>query len=100
MEGTVAVMRNLYFDMALMKPFLIVNFEETSEAKINEKGDSKSKLSRVDKLLSYKLSEDGEKANKDHIKDTEIRKYENESMTTGNVFAQLGESFILWSLLL
>ncbi|CAF1832295.1 hypothetical protein NRS6141_02683 [Bacillus subtilis] len=94
MEGTVAVMRNLYFDMALMKPFLIVNFGETSEAKINEKGDSKSKLSRVDKLLSYKLSEDGEKAKKDHIKDTEIRKYENESMTTGNVFAQLGESFI------
>ncbi|MGG1759932.1 hypothetical protein ABEQ76_18295 [Bacillus velezensis] len=94
MEGTVAVMRNLYFDMALMKPFLIVNFGETSEAKINEKGDSKSKLSRVDKLLSYKLSEDGEKAKKYHIKDTEIRKYENESMTTGNVFAQLGESFI------
>ncbi|MCY7931734.1 CD3337/EF1877 family mobilome membrane protein [Bacillus inaquosorum] len=94
MEGTVAVMRNLYFDMALMKPFLIVNFGETSEAKINEKGDPKSKLSRVDKLLSYKLSEDGEKAKKDHIKDTEIRKYENESMTTGNVFAQLGESFI------
>ncbi|WP_370957112.1 CD3337/EF1877 family mobilome membrane protein [Bacillus subtilis] len=94
MEGTVAVMRNLYFDMALMKPFLIVNFGETSEAKINEKGDPRSKLSRVDKLLSYKLSEDGEKAKKDHIKDTEIRKYENESMTTGNVFAQLGESFI------
>lgn len=30
MEGTVAVMRNLYFDIALMKPFLIVNFGETS----------------------------------------------------------------------
>lgn len=94
MEGTVAVMRNLYFDIALMKPFLIVNFGETSEAKINERGDAKDKLSRVDKLLSYKLSEDGEKAKKDHIKDTEVRKYENESMTSGNVFNQLGESFI------
>lgn len=94
MEGAVAVMRNLYFDIALMKPFLIVNFGETSEAKINERGDSKDKLSRVDKLLSYKLSEDGEKAKKDHIKDTEVRKYENESMTSGNVFNQLGESFI------
>ncbi|MGF4041189.1 CD3337/EF1877 family mobilome membrane protein [Bacillus subtilis] len=94
MEGTVAVMRNLYFDIALMKPFLIVNFGETSEPKINEKGDSKDKLSRVDKLLSYKLSEDGEKAKKDHIKDKEVRKYENESMTSGNVFNQLGESFI------
>lgn len=94
MEGTVAVMRNLYFDMALMKPFLIVNFGETSEAKINEKGDSKSKLSRVDKLLSYKLSKEGEEAKKDYIDDDEIKKYENESMTSGNVFNQLGESFI------
>ncbi|MCZ0070325.1 hypothetical protein OZL46_18220 [Bacillus sonorensis] len=94
MEGTVAVMRNLYFDIALMKPFLIVNFGETSEAKINEKGDSKDKLSRVDKLLSYKLSKDGEEAKKDYIDDDEIKKYQNESMTSGNVFNQLGESFI------
>ncbi|MFZ8007313.1 CD3337/EF1877 family mobilome membrane protein [Bacillus licheniformis] len=94
MEGTVAVMRNLYFDIALMKPFLIVNFGETSEAKINEKGDSKDKLSRVDKLLSYKLSKEGEEAKKDYIDDDEIKKYENESMTSGNVFNQLGESFI------
>lgn len=94
MEGTVAVMRNLYFDIALMKPFLIVNFGETSEAKINEKGDSKDKLSRIDKLLSYKLSKEGEGAKKDYIDDDEIKKYENESMTSGNVFNQLGESFI------
>ncbi|MGO5675645.1 CD3337/EF1877 family mobilome membrane protein [Bacillus subtilis] len=94
MEGTVAVMRNLYFDIALMKPFLIVNFGETSEAKINERGDSKEKLSRVDKLLSYKLSEDGEKAKKKYIKDTEIEKYDNEPMTAGSAFTQLGESFI------
>nr|WP_254149809.1 hypothetical protein [Bacillus subtilis] len=94
MEGTVAVMRNLYFDIALMKPFLIVNFGETSEAKINERGDSKDKLSRVDKLLSYKLSKEGEEAKKDYIDDGEIKKYENESMTSGNVFNQLGESFI------
>ncbi|MCY9360347.1 hypothetical protein MOE97_16685 [Bacillus spizizenii] len=94
MEGTVAVMRNLYFDMALMKPFLIVNFGETNEAKINEKGDSKSKLSRIDKLLSYKLSKEGEKEKLDYIESVEIKKYENESMTAGSAFTQLGESFI------
>ncbi|QJC87426.1 ICEBs1 mobile element: subunit G of the conjugation machinery [Bacillus subtilis] len=94
MEGTVAVMRNLYFDMALMKPFLIVNFGETIEAKINEKGDPKSKLSRVDKLLSYKLSKEGEKEKLDYIESVEIKKYENESMTAGSAFTQLGESFI------
>lgn len=94
MEGTVAVMRNLYFDIALMKPFLIVNFDETSEKKINEKDTDKGGLNRIDKLLSYKLSEDGEKDKKDYIKETEIDDYKNESMTSGNVFNQLGESFI------
>lgn len=94
MEGTVAVMRNLYFDIALMKPFLIVNFDETSEKKINEKDTDKGGLNRIDKLLSYKLSKDGEEAKVDYIKDTEIDDYKNESMTSGNVFNQLGESFI------
>ncbi|ASS69983.1 CD3337/EF1877 family mobilome membrane protein [Bacillus atrophaeus] len=94
MEGTVAVMRNLYFDIALMKPFLIVNFDETSEKKINEKNTDKGRLNRIDKLLSYKLSKDGEEAKKDYIKKTEISDYKNESMTSGNVFNQLGESFI------
>ncbi|WEZ04595.1 CD3337/EF1877 family mobilome membrane protein [Bacillus subtilis] len=94
MEGTVAVMRNLYFDIALMKPFLIVNFDETSEKKINEKDTDKGGLNRIDKLLSYKLSKDGEEAKVDYIKDTEIDEYKNESMTSGNVFNQLGESFI------
>ncbi|MGG1346007.1 hypothetical protein ABE197_04720 [Bacillus subtilis] len=94
MEGTVAVMRNLYFDIALLKPFLIVNFDETSEKKINEKDTDKGGLNRIDKLLSYKLSKDGEEAKIDYIKDTEIDEYKNESMTSGNVFNQLGESFI------
>ncbi|MGF9604243.1 hypothetical protein ABEW95_21105 [Bacillus subtilis] len=94
MEGTVAVMRNLYFDIALMKPFLIVNFDETSEKKINEKDTDKGGLNRIDKLLSYKLSKDGEKAKLKYIKKTEIDDYKNESMTSGNVFNQLGESFI------
>ena len=38
MEGTIAVMRNLYFDLALQKPYMIVNFGEANEKKINEKG--------------------------------------------------------------
>ncbi|QPZ41484.1 hypothetical protein I7X10_16410 [Bacillus halotolerans] len=94
MEGTVAVMRNLYFDIALMKPFLIVNFDETSEKKINKKNTDKGGLNRIDKLLSYKLSKDGEKAKLKYTNKTEIDDYKNESMTSGNVFNQLGESFI------
>ena len=52
-------MRNVYFEIALKKPYLIVNYDQTSAAKINEKGDSKEELSRIDKLLSYKLSDEG-----------------------------------------
>ncbi|MBN7744397.1 hypothetical protein JYA35_17590 [Bacillus velezensis] len=94
MEGTVAVMRNVYFDIALKKPYLIVNYDQTSAAKINEKGDSKEELSRIDKLLSYKLSDEGQKEKQKYIEKTEIKKYNNDTMTSGNVFNQLGESVI------
>lgn len=94
MEGTVAVMRNVYFDIALKKPYLIVNYDQTSAAKINEKGDSKEELSRIDKLLSYKLSDEGQKEKQKYIEETEIKKYNNDTMTSGNVFNQLGESVI------
>ncbi|MBD0398723.1 MULTISPECIES: CD3337/EF1877 family mobilome membrane protein [Bacillus] len=94
MEGTVAVMRNVYFDIALKKPYLIVNYDQTSAAKINEKGDSKDDLSRVDRLLSYKLTDEGQDEKMEYIKKTEKKKYKNDAMTTGNVFNQLGESFI------
>ncbi|MGO5676123.1 CD3337/EF1877 family mobilome membrane protein [Bacillus subtilis] len=90
MEGTVAVMRNVYFEIALKKPYLIVNYDQTSAAKINEKGDSKEELSRVDKLLSY----EGQKEKMKYIKEYESDKYKNDAMTIGNVFNQLGESFI------
>ena len=94
MEGTVAVMRNVYFEIALKKPYLIVNYDQTSAAKINEKGDSKEELSRIDKLLSYKLSDEGQKEKQKYIEETEIKKYNNDTMTSGNVFNQLGESVI------
>ncbi|MCI4129566.1 7TM-DISM domain-containing protein [Bacillus haynesii] len=95
MEGTIAVMRNLYFDLALKKPYMIVNFGEANEKKINEKGsDDKGGMNRVDKLLSYKLSSDGEKARLEYIKSTEIDKYNNEALTSGNAYNQFGESII------
>ncbi|MDA1478031.1 CD3337/EF1877 family mobilome membrane protein [Bacillus changyiensis] len=95
MEGTIAVLRNLYFDLALKKPYMIVNFGETNEKSINEKGsDDKGGLNRVDKLLSYKLTSDGEDEKLEYIKDTEIREYNNDALTSGNVWNQFGESLI------
>lgn len=73
MEGTVAIIRNVYFNLALKKPYLIVNFDETSEKKIYEGSDEKGSLNRIDKFLSYKLSKDGEKEKLKYLKDYEIK---------------------------
>ncbi|MBO1000529.1 hypothetical protein IOC57_22650 [Bacillus sp. SD075] len=95
MEGTVAIMRNVYFNLALKKPYLFVNYDETSEKKINEKGsDEKGSLNRIDKLLSYKLSAEGEKQKLEYIRGTEIKEYSNDTMSSGNVYNQLGQSII------
>jgi hypothetical protein len=94
-EGTVAIMRNVYFNLALKKPYLIVNYDETSEKKINEKGsDEKGSLNRIDKLLSYKLSAEGGKQKLEYIRGTEIKEYSNDTMSSGNVYNQLGQSII------
>lgn len=95
MEGAVAIMRNVYFNLALKKPYLIVNYDETSEKKINEKdSDEKGGLNRIDKLLSYKLSAEGEREKLKYLKEYEIDKYGNDAMTSGNVYNQLGQSII------
>lgn len=36
MDGTIAIMRNVYFNLAMKKPYLIVNYGTTSENTINE----------------------------------------------------------------
>ncbi|KIN49516.1 hypothetical protein B4146_0646 [Bacillus subtilis] len=90
MEGTVAIMRNVYFNLALKKPYLIVNFDETNEKKIYEGSDEKGSLNRIDKFLSYKLSKDGEKEKLKYLKDYEIKKYGNDAVSLGNVYNQLG----------
>lgn len=89
--GTVSILRNVYFDMAVEKPFLLTNFGETSKEKIN-KTKTNSGLSRTDTLLSYKLSEEGENDKSQYIKKKEIGEFENENVETGNIFTQLGQA--------
>lgn len=88
--GTVSILRNVYFDMAVEKPFLLTNFGETSKEKIN-KQKTNSDLSRTDTLLSYKLSEDAEKEKNSHIKE-EISNFKNENVESGNVLTQWGQA--------
>lgn len=89
--GTVSILRNVYFDMAVEKPFLLTNFGETSKEKIN-KTKTNDGLSRTDSLLSYKLSEEGENDKSQYIKKKEIGEFENENVETGNVFTQFGQA--------
>ncbi|SPU21166.1 Uncharacterised protein [Niallia circulans] len=99
LDGTVAVMRNVYFDLALKKPYLIVNYGETSENKINnndpdaEEFPGGNNFSRVDRLLAFELTSDGEKLRKNAVKD-EVDRYNNENMGSGSVFSQMGQAFI------
>ncbi|MBC6163033.1 chromate transporter [Listeria booriae] len=93
-EGTVAIMRNVYFDMALQKPFLIANFGSTDASKINSVAKETKGLNRVDTLLSFKLTSDGEKAKLKYISDPEIATYHNEEMADGNVYTQFGVNFV------
>lgn len=99
LDGTVAVMRNVYFDLALKKPYLIVNYGETSENKINNNDPDAEDLpggtsyTRVDRLLAFDLTSDGEKERKKTVK-KEVSDYSNENMGSGSVFAQMGQAFI------
>ncbi|MDO7284690.1 hypothetical protein Q5W88_16335 [Shouchella clausii] len=99
LNGTVAVMRNVYFDLALKKPYLIVNYGETSENKINNNDPDAEDLpggtsyTRVDRLLAFDLTSDGEKERKKTVK-KEVSDYNNENMGSGSVFSQMGQAFI------
>ncbi|EOD9342018.1 CD3337/EF1877 family mobilome membrane protein [Listeria monocytogenes] len=94
-KGTTTLLRNIYFDLALKKPYLIANYGTTNEAAINKKADSRKKdYSRVDKLLSYKLSDEADKKRQEYVTKSEVGKYDNENMATGNVWSQVGFSMI------
>lgn len=87
--GTVAIMRNVYFDLALEKPYLLMNYGTPVKAKIDEKTASGEALSRSDKLLSFKRTEDGESARVAFVQ-KEVKTLENESMHKSNVYNQFG----------
>ncbi|MCC2251783.1 hypothetical protein JUJ52_17690 [Virgibacillus sp. AGTR] len=100
LEGTISIMRNIYFQLALKRPYLFVNYGETNENAINdndpevpEKLPGGDEFNRVDRLLAFDLSNDAEKHRQALIKG-EVKEYKNESMGGGNVFNQFGQSLI------
>ncbi|ECJ8521855.1 hypothetical protein FQB53_00155 [Listeria monocytogenes] len=94
LEGTTAVLRNFYFDAAMKNPYLVTNYGTPNEKTILKKGDGEGGLNRIDTLLSFRLTSDGQSAKKEFINKKEIKEYKNQSIAEGNIFAQLGYSFI------
>ncbi|KIL13601.1 Formate--tetrahydrofolate ligase [Bacillus pumilus] len=94
LEGTTAVLRNFYFDAALKSPYLVTNYGTPNEKTILKKGDGEGGLDRIDTLLSFKLTSQGQSAKKKFINDKEVNEYKNQSIAEGSIYAQLGYSFI------
>ncbi|MEN0642274.1 hypothetical protein MKY91_03745 [Alkalicoccobacillus gibsonii] len=100
LNGTVSVMRNIYFDLAVKKPYLIANYGTTSENSVNNHDAEPSKLpgegqyNRVDRLLSFELTSDGMDDRDTYVKG-EISNLNNDNLGSGNVFSQLGISLLV-----
>lgn len=93
-EGTTAVLRNFYFDSAMKSPYLVTNYGTPNEKTILKKGDGEGGLDRIDTLLSFKLTSEGQRAKKDFINKKEVKEYKNQSIAEGSIYVQLGYSFI------
>lgn len=101
LNGTVSVMRNIYFDLAVKKPYLIANYGTTSENTVNDHDpDAPDEVpggglyNRVDRLLAFELTSDGMDDRDAYVKG-EISELNNDNLGSGNVFAQLGISLLV-----
>ncbi|MCD2253433.1 CD3337/EF1877 family mobilome membrane protein [Listeria marthii] len=91
--GTVAIMRNIYFDLTVEKPYLIMNYGTPDKSVINKK-EGLDGLSRTDTLLSFKETTEGKDAKKQYTKTYEVDKYDNANLDSTSVYDQLGISVI------
>src|SRR5699024_5635603 len=98
-EGTIAVLRNIYFDLALKRPYLLINYGKTNEDEINKKDKIKDigfgfqEYDRSERMLSFKLSSEGSGYRIAHAH-LEVIKNNNESVASGSSFKQSGIVFL------
>lgn len=90
LEGSLAIMRNAYFELVVEKPYLIMNYGTPDRDVILEKDKN-----RIDNLLKYKMTTAGVKE-RDKIISKDIETYDNTAMTssTSNVANQMGVALI------
>lgn len=98
-DGTIAVIRNIYFDLALKKPYYLINYGTSNEKKINEKDKIKKlgfgfdKYDRTDRMLAFNLSSNGTAYRMAHA-NLEVEKNNNTNIASGSAFRQSGLVFI------
>ncbi|MGV7002512.1 CD3337/EF1877 family mobilome membrane protein [Priestia megaterium] len=94
LEGSVALLRNNFFDLAVYRPYLLMNYGTTNEKTILKKqNDKKDKRDRIEELLALKQTKEGYEKKKEIVQN-EVDKLGNEQMTSGNIAANIGKAFI------
>ncbi|MBA3925537.1 CD3337/EF1877 family mobilome membrane protein [Listeria rustica] len=96
LEGSLSLMRNFYFDLIVERPYLLMNYGTPDKSALIQKDKN-----RVDKLLSYKDTKEGQKA-KEKVISSEIDTKNNPYMSSNYVDYQMAIAFIsfLFSILL
>lgn len=98
-EGTIAVIRNIYFDLALKRPYLLINYGTTDEEKINGNDEIKDlgfgfqAYPRSERMLAFKLNSKGSAYRIAHAY-LEVTKNDNTHVASGSAFKQSGLVFL------
>ncbi|MBP2079777.1 CD3337/EF1877 family mobilome membrane protein [Oceanobacillus polygoni] len=99
LNGALSVMRNVYFDLALKRPYLLINYGTTEENDINNNDNVKNlgfgfdQYNRVDRMLAFNLSSAGSVYRITHAH-IEVNKNNNSAMASGGSFKQSGLIFL------
>lgn len=99
LNGAMSVMRNVYFDLALKRPYLLINYGTTEENDINNNDKVKDlgfgfdQYNRVDRMLAFNLSSTGSAYRITHAY-IEVNKNNNSAMASGGAFKQSGLVFL------
>ncbi|MEC0723126.1 hypothetical protein P8882_23260 [Bacillus haynesii] len=86
LEGSIALLRNQYFDISVYKPYLTMNYGTTDEAKL-----TKDDKDRITNLLEYKLNKEGYEGRK-KIATSEANELGNTMMGQAGIPKKVGIS--------
>ncbi|HEL8516715.1 TPA: hypothetical protein U0E56_000298 [Listeria monocytogenes] len=85
-EGSLALIRNTFFELTVLDPYLLMNYGTVDQAKIEEKD-----FERIDVLLKNDLTEEGYKAVENYI---EANEKDNYYLSTDAYAYKMAVSFI------